>query len=305
MIWERLYSTSSSNDWGSLFQLKQLVNRTSFGKEPKHNMKATEDFLCVVLFSHIIAAADVCMDQLSSDNCNEIAKVLVKQFVKINLQEQETSTGPGDSVYAYATDLLSTCLLWHGFHDAIREGDGERIMTYWKFMMVVFRKEKHYNYSNEGLKLMVQSRILSPRKLMELKWSRSVNTQGRPGKNIPLDLHMEHFNRKLKMMIRNLGSNITPKAVHRAAKAFGIVNQVCCQFKRDSDVSNNKPYHSMPSFNKDLEKIVDQLKKDEVFVVKPDRQHSTYQDHIPLLQDLNWKNLTEWVKEKLIDMDFQ
>ena len=105
VIWERLYSTSSSNDWGSLFQLKQLVNRTSFGKEPKHNMKATEDFLCVVLFSHIIAAADVCMDQLSSDNCNEIAKVLVKQFVKINLQEQETSTGPGDSVYAYATDL--------------------------------------------------------------------------------------------------------------------------------------------------------------------------------------------------------
>jgi len=48
-FFNRLYSTSSSNDWGTLFQLKQLVDRTSFGKEPNHNMKATEDFLCVVL----------------------------------------------------------------------------------------------------------------------------------------------------------------------------------------------------------------------------------------------------------------
>jgi len=60
-----------------------------------------------------------------------------------------------------------------------------------------------------------------------------------------------NFNRKLKLMIRNLGSNITPKYIHRAAKAL---NQVCSQFKRDSDVTNNKPYYSMPSFNKDLEK---------------------------------------------------
>jgi len=108
---------------------------------------------------------------------------------------------------------------------------------------------------------MVQSRILSPRKVTELKWSHCVNTQGWPGKNKALDVHMEHFNGKLKTMIRNLGSNITPKTIHLAAKAFGIVNQVCYQFKRDSDVTNNKPYHLVPLFNKDLEKITDQLKK--------------------------------------------
>jgi len=53
----------------------------------------------------------------------------------------------------------------------------------------------------------------------------------------------------------------------------------------------------MPSFNKDL---VDQL-RNKVFLVKPDRQHSSYIDHKPLLQDLNWENLTEWVREKLIE----
>jgi len=268
-------------------------------------MKATEDFLCVVLFGHIIAAANVCIDEMYGDcrsqiNCNEVAKALVKKFVKASLEGDATEV-PDDSVYAYATDLLSSCLLWHGFHDAIREGDGNRIMTYWKFLMVIFRKERHYNYSNEALKLTMQSMILPPRKAMELKWSRCVNTQGRQGKNIPLDLHMEHLNRKLKTMMRNLGPNITPQTIERAAKAFGIVNQVCTQFKRDSEITSNKPYHSMPSFTKDLEKITEQLKKDEVFVVKPNRHHSTYRSHTPLLQNLDWKKLHKWVKEKVLD----
>jgi len=30
--------------------------------------------------------------------------------------------------------------------------------------------------------------------------------------------------------------------------------------------------------------MVDQLRKNEVFLVKPERQHSTYEDHKPLLQ---------------------
>ena len=33
--------------------------------------------------------------------------------------------------------LLSLGLLWHGFHDFVREGDGERILRYWKFLCVV------------------------------------------------------------------------------------------------------------------------------------------------------------------------
>jgi len=35
-------------------------------------------------------------------------------------------------------------------------------------------------------------------------------------------------------MIRNLGSNVTPKTVQRAAKAFGIVNQICSKFKEET-----------------------------------------------------------------------
>ena len=56
----RFYSITPK-DKDILFQLKQVVNRTSFGKTPKHNMKTAEDFLEVVLFAHVIAAAEQVM----------------------------------------------------------------------------------------------------------------------------------------------------------------------------------------------------------------------------------------------------
>ena len=50
-----------------------------------------------------------------------------------------------DSVYAYAVDLLGLGLFWHFFRDSVREGDGDQIVRYWKFMAAIFRHEKHYN----------------------------------------------------------------------------------------------------------------------------------------------------------------
>jgi len=64
--------------------------------------------------------------------------------------------------------------------------------------MVVFRQTNHYNYANEGFLLLAQ---MSPREVCDLKWNRTVNTSGLVGKNIPVDLHMEHLNRRLKIMI--------------------------------------------------------------------------------------------------------
>ena len=86
------------------------------------------------------------------------------------------------------------------------------MVRYWKFLIVVFKSENHYNYANEGFNFLAQTMLLSPRKVSELKWSRTVNTSGTKGKNILVDLHMEHLNRRLKIMLRNLGSNHAPNS---------------------------------------------------------------------------------------------
>jgi len=44
---------------------------------------------------------------------------------------------------------------------------------------------------------------------------------------------MEHLNKRLKVMMLNLGSNITPIAVKRGTKALENVNHICSKFEKE------------------------------------------------------------------------
>ena len=75
--------------------------------------------------------------------------------------------------------------------------------------------------------LFAQNEYLAEQKATELKWSRTVNTHGRQGKNISIDLYMEHLNLQLKYMIGNLQSNMKPTSIQRVAKSLEIVHNIC------------------------------------------------------------------------------
>jgi len=57
VIWVLLFSKQSAVEKGTLYQLKNLINRTAVPTEPDTNLKAAEDFLLAVLHAHIFAAA--------------------------------------------------------------------------------------------------------------------------------------------------------------------------------------------------------------------------------------------------------
>jgi len=188
-----VYTKKSSRDKGTLYQLRNLINRTAIKSDPSKNMKATEDFLTVVLHGYIVAGATKLMeDELSRVfTCRDVAKRLVRKWIKITLSSSSTETpAPNGTDYSYALDIMSLGLLWHGFHDAVREGDGDRIIRYWRFLMPVFKLTGCRNYALEAFKLLNQTMVMSPRQVTELKWGRTVNTVGRPGHNIACDLHM-------------------------------------------------------------------------------------------------------------------
>ena len=303
VIWERFYSAKSVAEKGTLYQLKVLINRTAVRSLPSKNMKPTEDFLLLILHSYVIAAAEQC--QQDSDTCKLLAKRIVEKFVKINLPDEQNadSTQSSDMLYDYSTDLLTFCLLWHGFHDATREGDGDRILRYWKFLMIIFQQQSHYNYANEGLTLAIQSQVLSERKRAELKWNRTINVSGRKGHNIACDLHMEHLNARLKKVMSNVGSNKLLKPFKRVAKSLGVVNDVCRKFASESDVSVNKPYHTYPSFSKDFVAIMKDLQAADAFSVTPQRELVNFKAK-PLLKNLKWVNIVKWTKDKIINFDY-
>ena len=266
-------------------------------------IKSSEDFLLTVLHAHIIAAAKVCCREQNIEDCLVCAKEVVKKFVNVQLSSQIPVPNSNDMSYNYATNLLTLGLVWYGYHDAIKEGDGNRILLYWKFLIPIFHQERHYNYAKEGFHLLVQSSILSERKIMELKWSRTVNVHGRQGCNIPIDLFMEHMNRRLKYMIGNLQSNATPSTITRVAKSLDVVKQVCHVFQRETEVSENKGYASYPSFENDCHKIVKQLEDEAVFVLQESGRHLESFNSQPLLSHIKWKNITSWLKENILNVD--
>ena len=96
---------------------------------------------------------------------------------------------------------------------------------------------------------------------------------------------MEHLNRQLKDMMRNLGSNITLESVQHTSKVLRAITEICHNFKVTSEISPKSNVHSRPSLVKDIVQLQEQL-KEQVFEVKQHREHQGFKRHRPLLLPL-------------------
>lgn len=104
-----------------------------------------------------------------------------------------------DSKLEYSRGLLFRGLLQQAIRDAVRENDGPRILTHWKFLMPHFYQWGHPKYFILGTRLLLSvAGAISKRLAFQLTWTRTVNATGGAGRNIEADLQMEHFNRAYK-----------------------------------------------------------------------------------------------------------
>ena len=243
---------------GTLYQLRNQINRTAVPSDPADNMRAAEDFFLLALHSHVVVAARILLAHGIQDSVTLTAKSLVSTFLQLpSLDGAAHPTEPEDGVHQYALEVLTLGILWHGFHDATKEGDGHRVLVYWKFLMIAFHSANRYNYAKEAVTLLLHHQYLfSKRKAAQLQWARFINTRGLTGYNIPCDLHMEHLNRRLKTMLKNMGANINPNSVVRAGKCVGVINKVCLNFECETAGSSTSDCHPYPTFEKDLAEVV-------------------------------------------------
>ena len=158
------------------------------------------------------------------------------------------------TAYEYTREVLSLGLLFLNFKDAVREGDGDRVLLMWKYFMLIFKASGCKNYAAEAFSLLSQYHITLPPNLAEqLKWSRFVNIHGLKGHNISCDQHM---NRQIQSAVGGLGANKTPKAIIRVGKAIGVLSSVTESFDVEVGVATPSGKHSEESMQKDLKKIV-------------------------------------------------
>ena len=137
---------------GTILQLKNLLNRTNVPHDVHKDVNAVDDFVQVALSGHIIAAAMECfgmeclgdkpnpdivpsnVESLSKEDKKrvlfELVGKIVSKYTNIALPSENSSKSAAsiDGIQEYAKEFLSLALLYEEFADAIREGDGMRVL---------------------------------------------------------------------------------------------------------------------------------------------------------------------------------
>lgn len=379
VIWKKLYKTSTASDHGTLYQLRNLVQRRNVGNKPKKDFNAHDSFFNLVITCHILAATMevLGMDALDDKPCellvpenvhtlpkserstilSHVCDVVVHSYIDLHhsvevkgrastntngtdpskydenclskedhskgdqdsnidsIEDEEPDSGEGsedhtnseysnketgDNVQAYAKELLTLGLLYSEFSDGIREGDGDRVIRCWKFLMLIFKAAQRKNYSCEAFALLAQMEfILSPRLSKQLKCSRFINTRGGKGRNIPCDLHMEHLNRILKDGVKGLGANKTDKAITRLGKCVHSLDQILTNFDESLDVHHSAGFHTVASLNKDVNIVVKELTEQvKPFSHSKGRSHRSIKITKPILKSLDSIKFHSWMEDK-------
>ena len=198
--------------------------------------------------------------------------------------------------------LLRLGLFYQEFSDAIREGDGKRVLRCWKYMLPIFSASGSRNYACEAANLLIQhSYTLPPRLAQQLLWSRFVNVHRRPGHNVPVDMHMEHLNKIVKGAISFLGSNKSEKAITRIGQSIGTLSSVLDNFDENNHSQDTSSTQKRPTTQKDIQVAVKELfKADSLKIESTKRKHS----HLPHPRDnLRVKDkgeLLQWLTSKHI-----
>lgn len=348
-MWKQFFNTASGCDGGTLYQLRNLINRRNVVKKPMDDLAASEDFIVTVVEAHILTAAMTLfgMKNLQDRPCEELfpvesedldslqrrnilmlaTKQLVDTFVDISVPQLEPTNTPHspasaqmeptntphspasaqvDSKFAYACDLLGNGLLLMEFIDGVREGDGNRIVRVWRYMLLIFKATKCKNYAIESFTLLMQQAYLfSPRLAAQLVWNRTVNVHGRIGRNISADLFMEHLNRECKDILAGMYSNISEQSMLRVSRALKPLQSAMLAFDIQNEVPLDSGSHTRKSSSADMEKLVKQLFEiSNVFTMSAEsRTHKNFPQHSSnIMLKLDSTKLKKWMKEKAEDI---
>lgn len=207
-----------------------------------------------------------------------------------------------DDMFNYQSSLLEIGLLVKNFYDAISEGDGQRVIRCWKFMLQYLKQDgaSSRKYALEALYIQCQvNSLLSPRAAHRLIWDRFFKSKSGAGGNIPLDLALEHFNRLIKILMRSLGHNgLNRKALDRYCKALATNKQLLDSFDGMCNITRRSGNHVRHSSENDLRKVVKGLIQNKAFVYTNGRTYKHFSGvKSSMLEDFNASTMFKWINE--------
>ena len=184
------------------------------------------------------------------------------------------------------------------FLDAIKEGDGDRLLRQYKYFLLYCRADRSGStkYALECLYQFFQVyALMSPRDSERLVWNRSVNNHGHKVCNIPLDESTEHSNNFLKQGIKDLGPNVSEEAVSRLCKAETSTRLILESTDRSLDRASR---HSHVNTEKDLEELIKNVVRLDVFSEREGRKYGHFANfRRNRLENLDTSSLYQWINK--------
>ena len=112
-----------------------------------------------------------------------------------------------DKVQNYGLSLIELFIVLMQLNDTIHEGDGDRNVINWKYLLWVFKaNNKLSKYAIEGMYFLTSVKCMLTHQVSErVIWGRGTNKKGKIGVNMPNDLEMEHTIKSTKNLITSMG----------------------------------------------------------------------------------------------------
>ena len=84
----------------------------------------------------------------------QLSKMVVKKFITHFFNSSVSFSG--DRIHDYTKYLMSIGCMYLLFKDAIKEGDGNKVLQSYRYLLPVFINAGRCNYANESLNLLCQ-----------------------------------------------------------------------------------------------------------------------------------------------------
>ena len=223
-------------------------------------------------------------------------------YTEIETTSQPSSTiSSDDFVLNHTKCALFLCLLHLNHADAIKLGDGKRIMNSNKHIYLIYKCHKCPKYAFGLLETLVQSSVLlTDRKAHELIWNRTVNYRGEVDSNFPNDLDIEHQNKLFKEQAHSYRGVFTEKAISRVSRSAITTEKILQNYDKVMKVFHPSGKHLSANTHDDTLSLIKQIHERKVYSSVPGRVYAGLRDiDANPFSDLDGDSLRHWISSSL------
>ena len=213
-------------------------------------------------------------------------------------EEEEEKKNTSDKIFNYHNTRLQWGFLFLNLIDAIKEGDGLRVVRCYKFVLLFEYKFRHTKYAYLLLHFFANIySLLSEKDAFLLVHNRFLSKKGGKGKNIPLDLHMEHLNLDLKKLLKSMGGKITEAASQRYARSLTVFNTIMDSIYKECDKHYRSGHHGNKLCSETVT-IANDLVQGNVFHYTPGRKgYNSFNNFKENILAFDYRDFFSWVRK--------